>query len=96
MAQQQPELELASRQLDLQQAEIQRKAQADQLDAQTELTKAQLDAQVTLAKADKNEDIAQQKIAAAREKDAMSANLKSQETYSKILKEVKEAEEKSE
>ena len=68
IAQQQPEIDLANKQLELQGMEIQRKQTADQLRAQTELTKAEMDAQVALAKADKNEDIAQQKIAAAREK----------------------------
>ena len=76
--------------------EIQRKQTADQLRAQTELTKAEMDAQVALAKADKNEDIAQQKIAAAREKDAVDAELKAQKSYGEILKQVKDAEEASE
>ncbi len=76
--------------------EIQRKAQADQLRAQTELTKAEMDAQTALAKAEKNEDIAQQRIAASREKDAMEAELKSQKSYGEILKQVKDAEENSE
>jgi len=96
IAQQQPQLDLANKQLELQGMEIQRKAQADQLRAQTELTKAEMDAQTSLAKAEKNEDIAQQKIAASREKDAMDAELKSQKSYGEILKQVKDAEEKSE
>ena len=96
IAQQQPEIDLANKQLELQGMEIQRKAQADQLRAQTELTKAEMDAQTALAKADKNEDIAQQRIAASREKDAMEAELKSQKSYSEILKQVKDAEEDSE
>tara|TARA_A100000172_G_scaffold13113_1_gene6866 strand:+ start:193 stop:2619 length:2427 start_codon:yes stop_codon:yes gene_type:complete len=96
IAQQQPQLDLANKQLELQGMEIQRKAQADQLRAQTELTKAEMDAQTALAKADKNEDIAQQRIAASREKDAMEAELKSQKSYGEILKQVKDAEEDSE
>tara|TARA_R100001443_G_scaffold24308_4_gene36639 strand:- start:7738 stop:10161 length:2424 start_codon:yes stop_codon:yes gene_type:complete len=96
IAQQQPEIDLANKQLELQGMEIQRKAQADQLRAQTELTKAEIDSQTALAKADKNEDIAQQRIAASREKDAMEAELKSQKSYSEILKQVKDAEEDSE
>ena len=64
--------------------------------AETELTKAQIDSQTTLAKAEKNEDIAQQRIAASREKDAMDAELKTQKSYSEILRQVKDAEEKSE
>ena len=96
IAQQQPEIDLANKQLELQGMEIQRKAQADQLRAQTELTKAEMDAQTALAKADKNEDIAQQRIAASREKDAMEAELKSQKSYGEILKQVKDAEEDSE
>jgi hypothetical protein len=95
IAQQQPQVELANRQLELQQMEIQRKAQADQLRARTELTKAELDAQTSLAKADKNEDIAQQRIAAQREKDAMDAEVKTQKSYSEILKQVKDAEDKT-
>ncbi len=96
MAQQQPQMDLANKQLELQGMEIQRKAQADQLRAQTELTKAEMDAQTALAKAEKNEDIAQQRIAASREKDAMEAELKSQKSYGEILKQVKDAEENSE
>ena len=96
IAQQQPQMDLANKQLELQGLEIQRKGEADQLRAQTELTKAEMDAQISLAKADKNEDIAQQKIAAAKEKDAMEAELKSQKSYAEILKQVKEAEENSE
>ena len=96
IAQQQPQIDLANKQLELQGMEIQRKAQADQLRAQTELTKAEMDAQTALAKADKNEDIAQQRIAASREKDAMEAELKSQKSYGEILKQVKDAEEDSE
>ena len=96
IAQQQPEIDLANKQLELQGMEIQRKQTADQLRAQTELTKAEMDAQVALAKADKNEDIAQQKIAAAREKDAVDAELKAQKSYGEILKQVKDAEEASE
>ena len=96
IAQQQPQLDLANKQLELQGMEIQRKAQADQLRAQTELTKAEMDSQTALAKADKNEDIAQQRIAASREKDAMEAELKSQKSYGEILKQVKDAEEDSE
>ena len=80
----------------LQQAEIQRKAQSDQLRAETELTKAQIDAQTELAKAEKTEDIAQQRIAANREKDAMEAEMKAQQSYAQILKQVKDAEENSE
>ena len=96
IAQQQPEIDLANKQLELQGMEIQRKQTADQLRAETELTKAEMDAQVALAKADKNEDIAQQKIAAAREKDAVDAELKAQKSYGEILKQVKDAEEASE
>jgi hypothetical protein len=95
IAQQQPQIDLANKQLDLQQMEIQRKAQADQIRAQTELTKAELDAQTSLAKADKNEDIAQQRIAAQREKDAMDAEVKTQKSYSEILKQVKDAEDRT-
>jgi len=95
IAQQQPQVDLANKQLELQQMEIQRKAQADQLRARTELTKAELDAQTSLAKADKNEDIAQQRIAAQREKDAMDAELKTQKSYSEILKQVKDAEDRT-
>lgn len=96
IAQQQPQIELAQQQLALQQAEIQRKAQSDQLRAETELTKAQIDAQTELAKAEKTEDIAQQRIAANREKDAMEAEMKAQQSYAQILKQVKDAEENSE
>ena len=95
IAQQQPQIELAKEQLALQQAEIQRKSQADQIRSQTELAKAQLSSETELAKAEKTEDIAQQRIAANREKDAMDAELKSQKTYADILKQVKDAEEKS-
>jgi len=95
IAQQQPQIDLANKQLELQNMEIQRKAQADQIRAQTELTKAELDAQTSLAKADKNEDIAQQRIAAQREKDAMDAEVKTQKSYSEILKQVKDAEDKT-
>ena len=96
IAQQQPQMDLANKQLELQGMEIQRKSKADQLRAETELTKAQIDSQTTLAKAEKNEDIAQQRIAASREKDAMDAELKTQKSYSEILRQVKDAEEKSE
>jgi hypothetical protein len=95
IAQQQPQVDLAKAQLELQQAEIQRKAQADQLRAQTDITLKQLDAQVALNKADINEDIAQQRIAAAREKVALETKLKGQEDYADLLKEVKDAEDKN-
>jgi len=49
-----------------------------------------------MMKAEKTEDIAQQRIAANREKEAMDAELKSQKTYADILKQVKDAEKKSE
>tara|TARA_R110000787_G_scaffold144868_1_gene258735 strand:+ start:3855 stop:6287 length:2433 start_codon:yes stop_codon:yes gene_type:complete len=93
IAQQQPQLDLAREQIAIQQSEIERKAQSDQLRAQTDLTLKEMDAQVALAKADKSEDIAQQRIAAQREKDAMDAELKSQKSYAEILKQVKDAEE---
>ena len=96
IAQQQPQIQLAQQQLELQAAEVQRKTQADQLRAQTELTKAEIDAEIEVMKADKTEDIAQQRIAANREKEAMDAELKSQKTYADILKQVKDAEKKSE
>jgi len=96
IAQQQPQIQLAQQQLELQAAEVQRKTQADQLRAQTELTKAEIDAEIEIMKADKTEDIAQQRIAANREKEAMEAELKSQKTYADILKQVKDAEKKSE
>tara|TARA_R100001244_G_scaffold39406_2_gene35472 strand:- start:1035 stop:2375 length:1341 start_codon:yes stop_codon:yes gene_type:complete len=96
IAQQQPQIQLAQQQLELQAAEVQRKTQADQLRAQTELTKAEIDAEIEIMKADKTEDIAQQRIAANREKEAMDAELKSQKTYADILKQVKDAEKKSE
>ena len=96
MAQQQPQMELAQKQLELQEQEIQRKTQSDQLKAQTDLEKAQIEADVDMFKAEKNEDIAQQRIAANREKDAVDAQLKTQKSYADILKQVKDAEEKSE
>tara|TARA_R110002051_G_scaffold2190_2_gene11303 strand:- start:3144 stop:5585 length:2442 start_codon:yes stop_codon:yes gene_type:complete len=96
IAEQQPQIDLAQQQLDLQEAEIQRKSQSDQLRAQTDLAKAQLSSETELAKADKTEDIAQQRIAANREKDAIDAQLKSQKQYGDILKQVKDAEKESE
>ena len=96
IAQQQPQMELAQKQLELQEQEIQRKAQADQLKSETDLEKAQIEAEVDVFKAEKNEDIAQQRIAANREKDAVDAQLKSQKSYADILKQIKDAEEKSE
>ena len=95
-AQEQPQLQLAQQQLALQQQEVQRKAQADQLKAQTELQKAEIDASVTIQKAEINEDIAQQRIAAQREKDQIDQQIKTQESYAKILKQVKDAEKGSE
>ena len=89
-------MELAQKQLELQEQEIQRKAQADQLKSETDLEKAQIEAEVDVFKAEKNEDIAQQRIAANREKDAVDAQLKSQKSYADILKQIKDAEEKSE
>ena len=96
IAEQQPQIELAQQQLALQEADIQRKSESDQLRSQTDLAKAQLSAQTELAKADKTEDIAQQRIAANREKDAIDAQLKSQKQYGDILKQVKDAEKESE
>ena len=95
-AQEQPQLQLAQQQLALQEQEVQRKAQADQLRAQTELQKAEIDANVTIQKAEINEDIAQQRIAAQREKDQIDQQIKTQESYAKILKQVKDAEKGSE
>ena len=96
IAQQQPQIQLAQQQLALQEAEVQRKTQADQLRAQTELSKAEIDAEIEMMKAEKTEDIAQQRIAANREKEAMDAEMKSQKNYAEILKQVKDAEKKSE
>ena len=56
----------------------------------------EIDAEIEVMKAEKTEDIAQQRIAANREKEAMEAEMKSQKNYAEILKQVKDAEKKSE